>query len=33
VRDFSERLGCVPFRDAPLSLFEPTATIRREAGG
>lgn len=32
-REFYERLGFVAFRDAPLSLFLPVATLRRAAGG
>lgn len=32
-REFYERLGFVAFRDAPLSLFLPIATLRRAAGG
>ena len=32
-RDFYERLGFIPFRDAPLSLFLPVATLRRAASG
>lgn len=32
-RDFYERLGFVPFKDAPLSLFLPMATLRRASGG
>jgi GNAT superfamily N-acetyltransferase len=32
-RDFYERLGFVPFRDAPLSLYLPIATLRRASGG
>ena len=32
-RDFYERLGFISFRDAPLSLFLPVATLRLAAGG
>lgn len=32
-RDFYARLGFIPFRDAPLSLFLPIATLRRASGG
>ena len=32
-RDFCERLGFISFRDAPLSLFLPVATLRLAAGG
>ena len=32
-REFYERLGFVAFRDAPLSLSLPVATLRRAAGG
>ena len=31
-RAFYERLGFVPFNDAPLSLFLPVATLRRASG-